>query len=1712
MACNDNKKFVTSEASTKAWLRTRNVIDKYLNILDLNKFRNYNTELSNDAKVKYNVTERLFFEENNGKKALPNRKVFKEIDNKKGIVYESRVNTPIKPGVQELFNSNSELANIGTPEQYSQYLDTIFPDSKVKDIVYHGSIYDNKQEFKKSTRVSGNYFAVNPNEALQHAQRQLQNKEDAVLYSILLDIKNPKIITKPIDYEDLDTEVKIYKGDTVFGTNYDAIIAEKVEEYNATKSAETVWLEKQIVIFEPSQAHILGTKQDVDGFKEFVNNKGFESRTTSEGKMSSDEVEKVLTPFIKTLTDKFRVPVKLVNNSQGNFVGRYDSKNKIIEINTAKINSNEEAIFGLYHEFLHPAVIAIRNSNPMLAKALYNQAVKKYGPEFVRGIKEQYPDYTPLEFQDELLVQVVEKMLKEGGLEQLTESNTASDSLLLNTFNSYWNSIKAFVTDVINTVLRKNKLQEITSDDLLNIKSLDALKELMISNKAIDLTGDITTVTGTKTMFEKRTQDEINAEIEKNYNTILTESNKLKLTPDNKNYTYEGSNTLLTRVTTLLDKVLKQGEIKTDDSTSNVIGTSIHNAIENIIKRKFINPNEPINTKGLDSKNYEILEKYIDSVLNSYPKGTKFIPEVKVANLRKKYAGTIDLVVLNVDGTVDIYDWKSMKINAAARKAGLMPFWKERRYTLQMGFYKEALQQYGITDFNKVRLMPMELVYDKNNKFKTIKTEVNSNDEVLKALPLLAERTKTNEEIDSLLDKLTKLYTSLSERASDKKSKDLLKQENVYERLRALRKSIRDLQTKKSFDVFVESSKLELNTITEALKSIDKYSDADISEFFELANFYSTIDKSLFKTIYNVDTSKAQQVKNAIALKDIREMAFQIGQELENVQKQRIIKVSEGVGVKNIFSEFMGIGTIGKWFNNISQVNIPIIKTFWKLVEKQKFKVTKDLKDLIEKAEEENTKLEQWAKSNGLSLQQAFDKIINKKTGNLINKYSSEFYTEKAKAIKNNDIKWLKENTEFDKNKIKEFIDKTTKSIKEQKYHYKADINESIKTQRLNDFLKNYDLIEHYDTAILNKKNGFVKPKDKFFSTEWRDLINPKNKPLYDYYQFFTKQLDSYKEFLPVDYKGNFIPNIQKDFIEKVTTTGINAVNNMDWVKDVFRVTANDQFGEIDELTGEPKRTVPIYFVKEIEVDKKSFDLTKSLVTFSKVALTYKYMEEIEGTARLLRNQLSESKEIETNILGNTVFKESGEVQLKNVSSETIQAFDEYINYYVYGVTNTTKDRALQLGDDKYSLNKGVQNVLAFNTKRALAFNTLSATANLIGGMSNLFGVAARNKWFDRSNFLSAIKDLGKGPNLNELPYAAIEYFDIMGEKELFNKINNLSTSGIIKKYKSDNWFILQKGGDWVVQNTVVLSLLKSHTLDNGKVVPISKIKDAKSLYDMLEIKNDKLNLQELLSDEEYLKLRNKMQRIAELALGMTSRDNINLAKLSLAGKVIMQFRNWMPRLAEERFGSLKYDEDLESYMSGKYASFFMGTLLTKKALPLIKEMILGFGENTKERARELWVEAKAANPLLEITEEEFYNLHVENLRAMQQELILIMAGVGAYMAVKPDPDDDEASKLRKHFAKTMARSVDELSFFLSPESFNNIFRRPIPLQNLIESIFKFNTHLVKEVYGQTLGDEKVIESAKPGKYFARIFPIANEVERWFPDMELDEENFLKSK
>jgi hypothetical protein len=173
---------------------------------------------------------------------------------------------PIKPEVEEVFNSNPELASIGTLQQYSQYLDSIFPDSKVKDIVYHHSdtkITEFKKEFsegyaaQKGVSSKAKFFLRKP------LKEEFLSKRP-YLGQYLINIVNPNIMPSNADRtEKRDSGIK--EGiQEALNNNQDGAIFDNIWD-NRTWS-------DVLVVFEPEQIHILGNNNDIEGFKEFVNN------------------------------------------------------------------------------------------------------------------------------------------------------------------------------------------------------------------------------------------------------------------------------------------------------------------------------------------------------------------------------------------------------------------------------------------------------------------------------------------------------------------------------------------------------------------------------------------------------------------------------------------------------------------------------------------------------------------------------------------------------------------------------------------------------------------------------------------------------------------------------------------------------------------------------------------------------------------------------------------------------------------------------------------------------------------------------------------------------------------------------------------------------------------------------------------------------------------------------------------------------------------------------------------------------------------------------------------------------------------------------------------------------------------------------------------------------------------------------------------------
>lgn len=162
-----------------------------------------------------------------------------------------------KSGIDLAFKQHPELANIGTPEQYSQYLETIFPNSKIKDIVYHSSP-SKIEKFRES--MFGTYFSYSP----------MHGQYGNVVNIALLNVKNLLIKPKPEDSAETkelyNKDYRAYNSPTSFSS--DGIGTYK---YDASIESSTVTKERvQIKIRNPEQIHVLGSKQDIEGFKNFV--------------------------------------------------------------------------------------------------------------------------------------------------------------------------------------------------------------------------------------------------------------------------------------------------------------------------------------------------------------------------------------------------------------------------------------------------------------------------------------------------------------------------------------------------------------------------------------------------------------------------------------------------------------------------------------------------------------------------------------------------------------------------------------------------------------------------------------------------------------------------------------------------------------------------------------------------------------------------------------------------------------------------------------------------------------------------------------------------------------------------------------------------------------------------------------------------------------------------------------------------------------------------------------------------------------------------------------------------------------------------------------------------------------------------------------------------------------------------------------------------
>jgi hypothetical protein len=154
--------------------------------------------------------------------------------------------------LDRIFEANPDIQEIGTEEQYAQYLKTIFPKSSVEEIVWHGSLSNIAGDFRDNQHFGSLEAAKSRNGFKKQAIGDFNLQE--YYYPALLNIKNLKR-TRDADYA-WEKEIADAKSE-----NFDGIVYLNNNEGSNKDS---------YLVFGPEQIHVLGTKDDLEKFKEFA--------------------------------------------------------------------------------------------------------------------------------------------------------------------------------------------------------------------------------------------------------------------------------------------------------------------------------------------------------------------------------------------------------------------------------------------------------------------------------------------------------------------------------------------------------------------------------------------------------------------------------------------------------------------------------------------------------------------------------------------------------------------------------------------------------------------------------------------------------------------------------------------------------------------------------------------------------------------------------------------------------------------------------------------------------------------------------------------------------------------------------------------------------------------------------------------------------------------------------------------------------------------------------------------------------------------------------------------------------------------------------------------------------------------------------------------------------------------------------------------------
>jgi len=349
-----------------------------------------------------------------------------------------------------------------------------------------------------------------------------------------------------------------------------------------------------------------------------------------------------------------------------------------------------------------------------------------------------------------------------------------------------------------------------------------------------------------------------------------------------------------------------------------------------------------------------------------------------------------------------------------------------------------------------------------------------------------------------------------------------------------------------------------------------------------------------------------------------------------------------------------------------------------------------------------------------------------------------------------------------------------------------------------------------------------------------------------------------------------------------------------------------------------------------------------------------------------------------------------------------------------------------------YTAGKAGDLLLKWIQLQGLGWNATAAVANMGFGVLSNLTLAADGRIISQKNFLRGYKltmhSVLRNATFNsQTTEAAKKIRNLMDNLDVLKDASNeiFQNKGAILKGKL-SWlqaYNLTKRTEYVNQSPIMIGMLMEYNAKGEKVK-----EGEKSLWDLADSEG---NI-EGVSDEVLNSIMLKIDDAIKWAHGNYDPNSRLLAKSTLAGRVLTQFRTWMFEGFYSRWGREQEFEHLGITRKGRWRSYGAAMGSWEKVAWTAKQSMMQLIGKSKWGDRLSDVDAA-------------------NMRANVAELIMLGALVAVSAMLKAmNDDDDEGYRAAYFIMNMMTRMETDIMLYVNPAEFEQLSKNTVPAARII--------------------------------------------------------------